>query len=556
MFKKLFYSIIFLFICALLSSANAQLANDTSLFTIPLNGDTTQQSIFVCHEPGQIRRTISGPVIMKGTTLLFYSEDGYLLYNQKGTIVDSHTVFQKNKGLTADNPKRIKLAFPINTSTLLYYQKLKKNESPLTMYEKKLYKNRLRPLKEKQYAYYLELENGHLFNMAHNTITDDMASVYFAVPGLIGYGSLTKGDKWWSLDRFFSFSSPLINEKGGAYRSFFPGIREGITKRKQQLVNPTQIFKRDNFWYYTGVQANVGMIEEAYPQTLFICDAAGNILYADDLLKQTNRDAIIGEDEETYYTVKKVKKYVFQPSVDAEGAVYYGILDYMGKDITVKKRTYYVYKPVATGPDLAHLIDIEKSITYTPVSLVCNAKIPSGKTIPNVTLLDEKGKRIVAKARHLTKNEYIVRISRSVYRDIDRKLVRSRSSLPEGINTVKDSLADVSTISCPYTISLSGPKGMIQTFNYPGGVDVVCARVLALRASGTVVIRVDCDTFAEILLFTTDGVFVNRFVFNRKKYTKRKDIVVATAKSPLLELDYESDPKKGKFFRWEKRVGK
>jgi len=556
MFKKAIPCTVSLVIISLLSSVYAQRACDTLLFRIPLIGDTKLKSIFVCHEPGRIRKTLSGPVVMKDNTFLFYSEDGYLLYNQKGAIVDSHTVFQKNKGLPHDDPRRMKLVFPVDPSTILYCQKAEKNEFPVTIYEKKLYKNRVKPLKEKYYNYYLELENGHLFNLAHNTITDDMAAVYFAMPCLVGYSSLTKGDKWWSLDRFYSFSSPLINEREGKYYSFFPGIREGTGKRNQQLVNPVQIFRRDNNWYYTGVQANVGIIEEAYSQTFFICDAAGNILYADGLLKQINRDAIIGEDEETYYTVKKVEQFVFQPSVDKRGSMYYGIINYVKKHIKVWKRSYYTYRPVPTSPDLAHLIDVEKNIEYKPVNLSCNTKLPIGKTIPNVSVINDKGKRITAQARHLTKGEYLVRISRLIYRDVDRKLVRSRGALPEGIKAIKDSLVDVSTVGCPYFIALSGPKGMIRTFNYPPGVEVVCARIITIQEPGDIVIRVDCDSFAEVLLFKGDGSFINRFIFNKQQYTKRKDIIVATRTSPLIELDFESGQKTEKFLKWEKVVSK
>jgi len=542
-------------VCALFSVAFAQLAYDTLLFTISLDSDTTVRSLFVCREPGRIRKTLSGPLVMKDNTLLFYSENGYLLYNQKGSIVDSHSVFHENRGLSPDSPKRLHLLFPVNTETILYYKKEQANEYPVTLFEKKLFKKRLRTLKDKGCAYFKDLDKGQLFNFAHNTITDDMVSIYFAQPYLIGYTSLTKGNRWWTLDKFYSFSSPLINEKNGVFCSFFPGITEGDGTRNKQLVNPIQIFKRDEQWYYTGIQANVGYTDESYPQTFFICDAAGNILYADAMLKQINRDAIIGEDAETYYTVKKVEQYVFQPSVDTRGNVYYGIINYVKKYLKVKKRGYYVYTPVPTGPNLAHLIDIEKSIAYTPVSLSCNNRIPGGKTIPAVTVLDNRGRRINAQVRHLTKNGYIVRIYRKAYRDIERKLARSRAKIPGRVKPIKDSLSGVSTISCPYALALSGPRGIIRSFSYPPGVEVLCARVIAVRKTEVVVVRVDCREFAEILLFKTDGTFVNRFIFNKQYYTERKDILVATDKSPLIELDYETGKDKETFFKWERRVG-
>ena len=537
-------------------TSQAQLAYDTLLFKIPLINDTTVLSLFRCYGEGQIRKTLSGPILMKGNKILFYSEDGYILYNHRGAVVDSHSVFNGNSGLSKENPKRLLLAFPANNSAILYYQKVKKDKFPITIFEKKLYKKRLRQLKDKEYKYYLDIGNGHLFNLVHNSITDDMAYTYFALPQLIGFTTLAAGDKWWSVDKFYSFSSPIINEKDGKFRSFFPGIRPRDIKDKQQLVNPLQMFKWDKNWYYAGIHANVGTVEEAYSQTIYVCDPAGNILYSDDLLKLTNRDAIIGEDEETYYTVKKTERFVFQPTVDSKGNVYYGIIDYVKNSIEARKRSYYRFKAFNTEPDLAHLIDVEKSIEFKPVSIACNMKQPSGKTIPDFTFLNEKGERIKAKARHLTKSEYIARISRIPYRDINKKLARSRSSLPEEVKVIKDSLSDVSTMSCPYTVSLSGPKGMIRSFNYTPGKEVVCARVLAVRKKNEVIIRVDCDTFAEILIFKTDGTFVNRFIFNKQNYKKRKDIVVVSNISPIIELDFESDSGNGKFLKWEKTVVK
>ena len=547
---------IFCIILVSFFTSQAQLAYDTLLFTIPLINDTTCLSLFRCFGEGRIRKTLSGPVLMKDDKILFYSEDGYILYDHRGAVVDSHSVFDRNSGLPKGSPERLLFAFPSNNSAILFYQKVKKNAFPITIFEKKLYKKRLRLLKDKEYTYYLSIGNGHLFNLVHNSITDDMANTYFALPQLIGFTTLEDGDKWWSIDKFYSFSSPVINEMNGKFRSFFPGIMESDIKDKQQLVNPLQVFKWDENWYYTGIYANIGTVEEKYSQTFYVCDPAGNILYSDDLLKLTNRDAIIGEDDETYYTVKKTERFVFQPTVDSRGNVYYGIIDYVKNTIEVRKRSYYRFKALNSEPNLAHLIDVEKSIKFKPVSIVSNMKQPGGKTIPDLTFLNEKGVRIKAKARHLTKNEYIARISRIPYRDISKKLARSRNSLPDKVKVIKDSLSDVPAISCPYSVSLSGPKGMIRSFNYPPGIEVVCARVIAVRENNQVIVRVDCDTFAEILIFKTDGTVFNRFIFNKQNYIKRKDIVVASNNSPVIELDFESESGKGNFFKWVKIVVK
>ncbi len=529
--------------------AKAQFALDTSLFTISLVNNS--KSLFGCNEIGKVRKTLSGPVVMADNKLLFCSENGYVLYNLKGAIVDSHSVFKMNKGLSEDDPKRIMVAFPSDKSTILYYRKTNVKDKPIEIYAKKISKNRLKSIKEKQYKYYSKIANKHVFNIAHNSITDDMASTYFALPQLIGFSSLEMGNKWWTIDKFYTFSSPMIYANNERYNSFFPGIRG---EKKFQFVNPLQVFKWGDNWYYSGIYSKVGTVEKKYYQTFYVFDPAGNVLYADTLLKQKNRDVIIGEDEETYYTVKKMESLVFQPAVDKVGNIYYSIINYKNKDIEVRKRCYYTFKPVSGEPLLAHLIDVERSIKFEPVSISCNMKQPVGKTIPNVTLINNKGKRIKSKARHITRDEYIARIWRTAYRDIDKKLVRKQKKLPKNIQQMKDSLSNMSTASCPYVISLSGPKGMIRSFGYPPGEDVICARVIALRESGEVLVRVDCENFAEILIFKSDGEFVNRFVFNKQNYKNRKDIIVASKRSPIVELDFESEPGKEKFLYWERKV--
>lgn len=550
--KRILISGLLLLCCCM--SLRAQRAFDTLLFKIPLVSDTASPSLFSCPENCQIRKTLAGPVVMQDNHLLFYSENGYLLYDQRGAVIDSHSVFDKNRGLPHESHKRIILAFPVDNTTILYYQKMKSKEYPLTIFEKKIFKNRLKPVKEKEYPYYLGIENGQIFNLAHNSITDDMANTFFVLPQLIGFTSVTGGNRWWSVDKFYTFSSPVINESEGKCKSFFPGIRDVEANNRLQLINPIQVFLRDNNWYIAGIYATAGAAEDRYNQTFYVFDPAGNILYADPLLKLANKDVIIGEDAETYYTVKKVESFVFQPGIDIRGNLYYGVINYIKKDISVHKRGYYGYRPSPSEPNLAHLIDIEKQVIYAPLSLPCNMRQPVGKTIPDISMLDERGSRIKAAARHLSKGEYLVRISRSVYRDLDKKLSKGRSDLPEAIRSIQDSLYNVATISCPYAISLSGPKGMIRSFNYPADAVVHCARILALRDSGEVLVRVDCEQFAEILMFSAGGAFTNRFIFNRQNYKERKDIVVAADKSPVVELDYESDPKKGKFFQWDRVI--
>lgn len=543
-----------LLFCLFVIQSPSQLAYDTLLFTIKLNNDSTKSSLFYCHEEGQIKKTLSGPVTMNDDNLLFYSESGYILYDQNGGVLDSHSVFRKNRGLKPDDPKRLKLAFPIDGSTIIYFQKVKNNDFPLTIFEKKIFKNRPKPLKEAEYQYYREIESKQIFNLAFNSITDDMSFRYQVKPQLVGFTSFVYGKKWWSLDKFYSFASPVINGEDVNFSSFFPGIKVGKNKKKLQFAEPVQVFKWGDTWYYTGVYSSVGTTEDKYFQIFFVFDNAGNTIYGNKILKLENRDAIIGEDRQTYYTTKKIKRFAFQPSVNMKGDIFYGIINYVDKNIEVRKRKYYRYKAFRTEPNLAHLIDYEKCLEYIPVSLPCDIKPPRGKWIPNVTLMNSKGRFVKAQARHLTKGGYICRISRVNYRDIEKKLISNRRGLSKRIVAIMDSLSNVSTVSCPYSLSISGPKGMTRPFNYPAGDEILCARILALQKSGALVIRVDCVNYAEILLFKTNGTFLNRFIFNRQNYRDRTDLVVATDNSPILELDFETAPGKEVYYKWERRL--
>jgi len=53
-------------------------------------------------EGDDLRQILSGPVIMEGKALLFYSENGYALYSQTGTLLDSASLFKDNRRLSAD----------------------------------------------------------------------------------------------------------------------------------------------------------------------------------------------------------------------------------------------------------------------------------------------------------------------------------------------------------------------------------------------------------------------------------------------------------------------
>lgn len=534
-------------------SASGQMKEDKSLFTIFLSDDTS--SLFFCRKGGEICRTLSGPVVMSDSSLMFFSINGYVLYNQKGSIIDSLSVFDENKKLSEEDPRRMRFAYPVDRSTVLFYKETSDGERPVEIFQKKLFKKRMKPIKEDQYEKHRMISKAQLFNLAHNTITDEMASKAYLQPQLVGFSSFDSGDRWWSIDKFFSFSSSVIYERDGICVSFFPGIKasgESEKEIRRQMVDALSTFERNGRKYYVGIYATMGTSKESYDQTIFICDEPGNILHTDKILKQTNIDAVLGEDveEKMLYTVKQTAKHVFQPSVDDNGSVYYGIMDYEGEKIDVHKITYSYYSAVPSEPDLAHLLDIEKDISYEPIVVPCNPQQQGGKTIPDIMLTNEKGKRIKATAKEITRDEYIARISRQIYRDVEKKLSRSRLPVPESVHAIMGSLSKKSTSGCPYAVSLSGPKGMLRTFDYSSDEEVMCARVIRATESGEVLIRVDLGDYAEILVFTKEGDFVNRFVFNRQNYKDRRDVVAASADGKIIELDFETDKKKEIFFRW------
>jgi hypothetical protein len=526
---------------------------DTSLFTLPLSEDSA--SLFYCAGGAEIRKTLSGPIVMEDNTLLFYSINGYVLCSYSGAILDSHSVARENRQLSPNDPQCLKLAYPLDRSTILYYRETPQGKRPLEIYQKNLFKERMKPLKEELYEGLKTIPSAHIFNQAFNSLTDEMAAKTYLAPQMVGFTSLADGAHWWSTDRFFSYSSSLINEEKGEYISFFSGIKESESSPaeiKRQMVEPLALFIKDGQTNYVGVYTTMGTTEERYYQRIYVCDQAGNCLLTDTLLKQTNIDAVLGEveEEKMIYTVKQTGQLVFQPSVDSDGSLFYGILDYANHRIEVHVRRYARYRDLPGEPDCASLIDSEKDLAWEPVSIPCNPQQSGGKTIPAVTFTNNKGARRTATANDLTRDDYLVRIGRTVYRDIDAKLSRLRHPLPEAVRAIGDSLARFTSAGCPYTISLSGPRGVLQSFDYPPGIKVLCARVITHRESGEVIVRVDLENYAEIIIFGGNGDFIDRFIFNRQHYRDRADIVVAAAKGNIVELDNEPPQKKPRFRTW------
>jgi hypothetical protein len=491
---------------------------------------------------------------MNDNSLLFYSELGYVLFDQKGAVLDSNSVFKKNKGLTKNDSSALRLAFPVDQATILYYNEIPLENFPCTLFRKKLYKAILKPVHEKPwYAAYAIPGKRYVSNFAFNAITDNMVERYYLEANLIGYTSITAGDKWWSVEKFYSLASPLVHESDGRFLDLFPGMDLG--NLKINAPEPLQIFNRDNCWHYSGIAANVGLKQERYYQTFFIADQAGNILCTDTLLRRENLDKIIGEDKSTYYTVKGMKRNVFNPAVAANGNLFYAIYDYPEKRIEVRTRTYYTYAPFPAAPLLKDLVENEKFVEYVPLDLECSKKTNRSPAIPEITVFDLKKKKYVRGTRqHLTIHGYLCQVSRNQDRELKKKLDKSKNSAPKRVQKMIDSLSHEPSTTCPYTLLLSGPTGTITTFKYLPGDDIVCARVLALLDKNTILVRVDCRGYAEALLFKTNGAFLNRFVFNRQNYENRLDILVASEQGRIVEMDFESEDNSERWFEWKRIV--
>lgn len=528
--------------------------HDTTLFVIQLNSDST--SLFYCDRDRSIRDMLSGPVLMGEGRFLFYATRGYVLYDSVGAVIDSHNVALESGIRDDEGAGPVTVAGPIDTSSLLYYRSVTGEEQPNELFRKRIQKKRARGVKEDEYPLLSRLVGGVLMNIARNTATDEMARRVHLAPRLVGFSSpAPEAHRWWSLDKFYSFSSPLIHERDSAFVSFFPGIGAGDRSLRAMALDVIGTYERNGTRMYVGVSAPMGSKQWRSWQTLYFCDEAGNVVFTDSIPKQTNQEVVLGKDHDpgrnVVYTTMATKRFVFPPVVDGNGSVYFGMVDYEFKKLAVRRRTYPVYAPSPCEPDLAHLIDTEKDISYEPIAIPCDRTQRTGAQIPQVRFTDAKGNRRAATVRDLARGEYLARIARQTYRDVESKLTRRRSGLPDAVDRMRDSLTSVETAGCPYTISLSGPRGVVRTFDYSAGETVLCARVLALRESGEVLVRVDLTDYAEVLVFGASGELIGRFVFNRQHCTERNDIVVALGSSPIIELDYERAPVKGAYLSWD-----
>jgi hypothetical protein len=540
---------------ALLSACSsfAQHANDTLCFSISMTTDTN--SLFCCKSGEDMKEVLSGPVIMENRSLLFYSSNGYALYGQTGSLIDSHSVFKDNKKLSRDDPRRLKLAYPLDRSTILYYRKNPDRKDGLEIFQKKLGKKGFRKIEEGNYANLYDIETAQLFNLSDNGITDEMATKSFLMPNLVGYASLTGGDKWWSLDRFYSFTSALIVENNGTLLSFFPGLlHDQKTDVQKHLINPLGTYVMDKRRYYYGIHSTLGSQDPETFQRLYLCDQAGNLLYSNEILKQTIVDAVLEYDKKsnTNFTVKRPGEYVFSPTVDKNGDIFYGVINFAQRTLEVKKRLFYRYFARITPPGREELINVQRRFIFKPIDLSCPESERGKKVLPDMQYRDEKGKKRKALLREISCKGFHVAISREMNPDLRKRLSLKCSVLPNTVRHLQDSLTRVSTASCPYVISLEQEgRGTLCTFYYGCGDNVLCARILNVTQTFEIFVRVDCADFAEVLVFSLDGMFLNRFTFNNQNYLARKDIIAVSDSRDIVEEDYEHIAEDYTYFTWE-----
>jgi len=540
---------IFLFTGLLISFTTiyGQDDGDSLLFTIKLNTDSS--SIFNCQWTDKVKTNLAGPVLMQNGSFLFFSQNGYVLYNKKGIIQDSLSLIPKKNS----TEKRYKLAYPLDSTTVLLYNE--QPGKPLEVFEKKISRKMLAKVSSEDSSVYSQVNKCLLFNIARNGIIDEMSAKTYLLPHLIGYTAIKGGIKWWSSDKMYSFSSPLIVEQNGKYYSFFPGLkRDQHCDVKRHLIEPIGVFLSEGRWFYYGLYSSMGNTSDEYFQALILCDQAGNILSSDRLLKQEITDAVLSHNKtsNTNYTVRQAGRHVFVPAIDRRGFLYYGILNYEWKKIDVYQRAHRHYLPIPVKNNYEQKFIDEGNLEFSPIKLECSDLAVRGIR-PEVIVT--KGSKVdFLDNDQTTRKGYYVTIHRYTDDNLKSKLSRVQSSLPSPIQKMQDSIAKTSTSWCPYTIGLNlKDKGEIAKLFYGFGDVIMCARVVEVTNSGEVYVRVDLDTWSEILVFTTEGKYMSRFIFNRKPYEQRKDLIVISDTREIIERDYESDKSGNSYLKWELR---
>ena len=510
--------------------------------------------LLTCNKAEDMRDILAGPVFMDGPTLLFYSRNGYILFSMTGSVLDSHSVFKDNKKLAPDDPRRIILAYPVDGKTLLY---CKRAGDSAVVFEKKLYRGGIFRAVGAAYAQSKDVAEARLMNIANNTTIDETAQKTFLMPNLVGYSSLTTGKKWWALDRFFSFLSPVICMDDQAFCSLYTGmLSDQKTDVQKSTINPLGIFLSDGLWNYCGVHSTTFSTEPESHQMVYVCDQAGNLLWTTQLLKQVVTDDVLEYDKKrnTNYTVKRPSQFVCQPAIDENGNLYYGTIDFDAKTFEVRKRLFLHYCPrvIEQSPDDEECINAQRRFFCKPASVSCKDPDKAQWSETGFTLHDEQGKRRKAAVKDVTCKGFYAFVRREPVAELRKRLAQTSIEVPACVKHVRDSLAKLATFGCPFNVTLYYENNdKIRAFYYRIGEEVLAARVIAVSSKPEIFVRVDLKDRAEILVFLQDGTFVNRFIFNRQDFKKRKDIVAVLENGTVLEEDYERIKEDYTYFKWE-----
>jgi len=528
----------------------AQPAVDTLLFTIALNSDST--SIYGCQWNDKVRSTLAGPVLMAGKHLMFFSQHGYVLYNENGKLLDSYSLMKANASAARRKEAPMRLAYPLDSTTIIFYQEPTDGSSPTDIYLKKIFSKTIKKVAATDYTIYKQITDGQLFNLAANSITDEMSRRNFLMPLLVGYTSLQGGTRWWSIDRLYSFTSPLVVEENGLCTSFFPGLKsDQKCEVPPHQIEALGVYRVQGRWYYLGIASSFGNTEDAYYQMLVLCDQAGNLLYSNKIIKQEIADAVLQHVEKTNtnYTVRRAVRHVFVPAITRQGDVCYGMIDYEQKNIRVYKRLFLRYQKQNAKKFQEAVFAKANEYAYTPLLLDCSEG-SSEPIFPEITRLTDDGFKAVEKDS-LVRKDYYITVHRVTDAALKTRLMRTQAGLPQHIKSAQDSIARVISSWCPYSVALNHKKqGRLNYLHYGISDELLSARILAVTDANNVFIRVDCEKWAEVVQFAPDGAFLNRFIFNTQQYTDRKDLVVVGKSGSVAEQDWESGQTNPEYFVW------
>ncbi len=255
------------------------------------------------------------------------------------------------------------------------------------------------------------------------------------------------------------------------------------------------------------------------------------------------------EKTNTNYTVRRAVRHVFVPSVDRNGDISYGIIDFERKTIKVFKRMFLRYSAQPARQISEKVFQRANELAFSPLLLDC-AEDSDGGIIPEVTRLTDDGIKALSR-ESLSRKGYYVTVHRVTDEGLKKKLSRTQDRLPPNVRKAQDSIAGLISAWCPYSLALNHEeKGRLNFLHYGFQDELLSARVLALTENSNLFVRVDLETWAEVVEFDGEGAFVNRFIFNRQDYRERKDLVVVGKNGSVAEEDYETADGKRKYFVW------